>query len=52
VAEPYLWWVHAGVSLGLLAYLPYSKLFHIFVGPLSLLARGQHMAQKEDYVLS
>ncbi|MEK6816664.1 MAG: hypothetical protein AABY09_03555, partial [Nanoarchaeota archaeon] len=51
-AEPYLWWAHAGVSLGLLAYLPYSKLFHIFLGPLSLLARGRGLASKEDYVLS
>lgn len=51
-AEPYLWWAHAGVSLGLLAYLPYSKLFHIFLGPLSLLARGRVVASKEDYVLS
>lgn len=50
-AEPYLWWAHAGVSLGLLAYLPYSKLFHIFLGPLSLLVRGQHPVREEDYVL-
>lgn len=50
-AEPYLWWGHAVVSLGLLAYLPYSKLFHILVGPLSLLARGQHLSRKEDHVL-
>lgn len=51
-AEPYLWWTHAAVSLGLLAYLPYSKLFHIFVSPLSLLARGRTVTRKEDYVLS
>lgn len=25
-----LWWVHALASLGLIAYIPYSKLFHMF----------------------
>lgn len=32
-AYPYLWWVHVLLSLGLIAYLPFSKLFHIFAAP-------------------
>lgn len=28
-----LWWVHALAALGLIAYLPYSKLFHMFASP-------------------
>jgi nitrate reductase gamma subunit len=49
-AEPYLWWGHAVISLGLLAYLPYSKLFHIFTGPLSMLARGRELLRREAHV--
>ncbi len=32
----YSWWFHALIALFLIAYLPYSKLFHIFVSPLSI----------------
>lgn len=34
---PSLWWGHAIASLGLVAYLPYSKLFHLFTAPLVIL---------------
>jgi len=27
-----LWWVHVCLALGFIAYIPYSKLFHIFAG--------------------
>ncbi|MDP2953890.1 MAG: respiratory nitrate reductase subunit gamma [Chloroflexota bacterium] len=37
---PYLWWLHAGLSFSLVAYIPYSKLFHIIAGPLSIMARS------------
>jgi Fe-S oxidoreductase/nitrate reductase gamma subunit len=30
------WWVHALAALGLIAYLPYSKLFHMFAAPANL----------------
>lgn len=32
-AYPYLWWVHVLLSLGLIAYIPFSKLFHILAAP-------------------
>jgi Fe-S oxidoreductase/nitrate reductase gamma subunit len=32
-AYPYLWWGHALVSLGFIALIPYSKLFHLIGGP-------------------
>ncbi len=32
-----LWWTHAVMGLGLVAYLPYSRLFHLFTTPLAVL---------------
>jgi nitrate reductase gamma subunit len=32
----WLWWTHALLALGLVAYLPYSKLFHMFASPLTI----------------
>jgi nitrate reductase gamma subunit len=29
----YLWWVHAALVAAFVAYLPFSKFFHILVGP-------------------
>lgn len=29
------WWVHVTLALGFIAYLPYSKLFHILAGPVN-----------------
>ncbi len=41
------WWFHAVVSLGIVAYIPYSKLFHIFATPLTILInstlKGNHL---------
>jgi len=31
---PYFWWSHALISLGFIAAIPYSKLFHILAAPL------------------
>ncbi|TAK35688.1 MAG: 4Fe-4S dicluster domain-containing protein [Chloroflexota bacterium] len=31
-----VWWIHALAALGLVAYLPYSKLFHMFAAPTHL----------------
>jgi len=36
----YLWWVHAALVGAFVAYLPFSKLFHILAGPLLLTIRG------------
>lgn len=41
----YIWWFHLLLAFGLIAYLPYSKLMHIFTAPLnqffvSLKAKG------------
>jgi nitrate reductase gamma subunit len=36
----YLWWVHAALVSAFVAYLPFSKLFHILAGPMLLTMRG------------
>ncbi len=33
ILYPYLWWAHAGLALGLIAVIPYTKLFHILGAP-------------------
>jgi Fe-S oxidoreductase/nitrate reductase gamma subunit len=35
-AHHVFWWVHAVSALGLIAYIPYSKLFHMFADPTNL----------------
>ncbi len=30
------WWIHSGLSLGFIAYLPYSKSFHILASPVNI----------------
>jgi Fe-S oxidoreductase/nitrate reductase gamma subunit len=40
-AYPYLWWVHAFLSLGLIACIPYCKLFHILAAPTSIYLENQ-----------
>lgn len=38
----YVWWVHLLLSFGLIAYIPYSKLFHLVTGPVNqVLAKGK-----------
>lgn len=32
----WLWWTHALLGLGLVAYLPYSKLFHMVASPVTI----------------
>lgn len=39
-AYPYLWWTHAIVALSLVAYIPYSKLFHILTSPVSIMLKS------------
>jgi Fe-S oxidoreductase/nitrate reductase gamma subunit len=34
-----IWWVHIGLVLGFLMYLPHSKHFHIVLGPFNVLLR-------------
>jgi nitrate reductase gamma subunit len=36
VVYDWLWWTHSLLALGLVAYLPHSKLFHIFTSPLTV----------------
>jgi len=33
---PYVWWSHAILSLGLVAAIPFCKLFHVLAAPLSI----------------
>ncbi|MBF0495539.1 MAG: 4Fe-4S dicluster domain-containing protein, partial [Deltaproteobacteria bacterium] len=37
----YLWWGHALLSLGLIAYLPFSKLFHALAAPANIYIQAQ-----------
>ncbi len=40
-AYPYLWWAHALLSLGFIAYIPYCKLFHMLAAPTSIYLENQ-----------
>jgi len=40
VVYPYGWYVHAILTGALVAYLPFSKMFHILVSPLMLLIKA------------
>ncbi len=35
-----IWWTHSLVALGLVAYMPYSKLFHVFTAPATVNVRA------------
>jgi hypothetical protein len=37
---PYGWYIHAILTGALIAYLPFSKMFHILVSPLVLLIKA------------
>ncbi len=43
-AHAVLWWVHAGLSLGLIAWLPYSRLFHALAAPVNLYFQDEPQA--------
>jgi Fe-S oxidoreductase/nitrate reductase gamma subunit len=43
-AFPWLWWSHALISLGFIAWLPWSKLVHAIAAPASLYLQGQPLA--------
>jgi Fe-S oxidoreductase/nitrate reductase gamma subunit len=48
-AYPYLWWGHALVSLGFIALIPFSKLFHVVGGPAALyLHRAPEISKRTD----
>lgn len=38
--HPAIWWLHALAALGLVAYIPFSKLFHMLAAPASLYMAG------------
>ena len=40
---PFIWWLHILVSLGLIAYFPFSKLFHSMAGPVNIYMASQPM---------
>jgi nitrate reductase gamma subunit len=40
VVYPYGWYVHAILTGALVAYLPFSKMFHILISPLLLLIKA------------
>lgn len=39
--HPYLWFLHAILALGFIAYLPYSKAIHMFTGMANILLRDR-----------
>jgi nitrate reductase gamma subunit len=41
-----LWWLHASSGLGLVAYLPYSKLFHMFASPATIAISAPTVAEE------
>ena len=48
-AYPYLWWGHALVSLGFIALIPFTKLFHLVGGPAAVyLHRAANEAGGDD----
>jgi heterodisulfide reductase subunit C len=47
-AHEALWYIHFLACFVGLAYLPFSKMFHIFTGPLSLLANAVMDEEKSD----
>jgi hypothetical protein len=40
VVYPYGWYIHAILTGALVAYLPFSKMFHILISPLVLLIKA------------
>jgi nitrate reductase gamma subunit len=49
-AHSFLWWAHAGVTFSLIAYIPFSKLFHLLSSPLSLMVKS--VAEEPGLTLS
>lgn len=39
-----LWWVHAVLVLGLIAWLPYAKFFHVLMVPLNIFCRRRSVS--------
>jgi Fe-S oxidoreductase/nitrate reductase gamma subunit len=42
---PYLWWLHAVICVGLVAYFPFSKLFHSLAAPVNIVVAGPAAAR-------
>lgn len=42
-----VWWLHAVLSLGFVAYLPYSSVVHMFTSPLSVLFNSPRLVEGE-----
>ncbi|MGE0102052.1 MAG: heterodisulfide reductase-related iron-sulfur binding cluster [Blastocatellales bacterium] len=36
MAHRWMWWLHAGLVFGFIAWVPYTKLIHILTGPLNI----------------
>jgi Fe-S oxidoreductase/nitrate reductase gamma subunit len=51
-AYPFLWWGHALASLGLIALIPFTKLFHMVGGPAAIYLQGAAKARGETAALS
>ncbi|HKZ53619.1 MAG TPA: (Fe-S)-binding protein [Candidatus Acidoferrales bacterium] len=42
----YVWWVHAFLALGLVAYIPYSKAFHLVIDFANLVFHNEDVARR------
>ena len=49
---PYFWWGHALLSLGFIAVIPFTKLFHMVGGPAALFLHHSENGSKEAALLS
>jgi Fe-S oxidoreductase/nitrate reductase gamma subunit len=45
-AHAVLWWVHVGLALAFVAYIPYSKAMHMITAPVGLLATNPGAARR------
>jgi len=45
-AHFYVWWVHALLALGLVAYIPYSKAFHLVIDFVNLVFHNEDAARR------
>jgi Fe-S oxidoreductase/nitrate reductase gamma subunit len=50
-AYPYFWWGHALISLGFIALIPFTKLFHLVGGPAAFYLR-RSPAEVEESILT
>lgn len=46
-----IWWSHTAISLALVAYIPYGKLFHMIASPITIVANAAAIAPRQQEAL-